>query len=230
MAMAGAPTFLLPLNGGAEAVRVDLGPAFSLDRLLQVLRAAGAPVAVWLSAAHHLLAAGREAECEAVLSEAVERGEPQAPQDVFPHVQALCSLAEFTAQKAVAASGAGGRRERQELLIRSSDLCHKAARLNLDEQLPELVLAHVALVKVRPAADAAGSRRWLVSAPTSLCCPPTRCTLHAHQPLQGDTAAARKGLEKAMRLKCNGRTSIAAQLALASLLFNQRSYAEALRL
>lgn len=33
-----------------------------------------------------------------------------------------------------------------------------------------------------------------------------------------------------MRLKCNGRPSVAPQLALAALHFNQRSYADALRL
>ena len=47
---------------------------------------------------------------------------------------------------------------------------------------------------------------------------------------QGDTATARKGFEKALRMRCNGRSSIAAQLALAALHFNQRSYAEALKL
>lgn len=41
---------------------------------------------------------------------------------------------------------------------------------------------------------------------------------------------ARKGFEKALRMRCNGRSSIAAQLALAALHFNQRNYHEALKL
>ena len=47
---------------------------------------------------------------------------------------------------------------------------------------------------------------------------------------QGDVAAAKKGFEKALRMRCNGRPSIAAHLALASLQFSQRNYTEALRL
>jgi hypothetical protein len=47
---------------------------------------------------------------------------------------------------------------------------------------------------------------------------------------QGDVAVAKKGFEKALRMRCNGRPSIAAHLALASLQFSQRNYTEALRL
>ena len=134
---------VLPLYG--VTLRLDLGST-SLDDVLRVLRAdGGAPTAAWLAAAHHLLAAGRERDFEAVLSEGVER-EPAGAADVFPLVQALCSLAEFTAQQA---GGERERRRRQELLIRATDLCHKAQRLSLEEQLPELVLGHVALVRVR---------------------------------------------------------------------------------
>ncbi|PRW61484.1 RNA polymerase-associated CTR9-like protein [Chlorella sorokiniana] len=181
---------VLPLNG--VSLRLDPG-SVSLDDLLRALRAdGGAPAAAWLAAAHHLLACGRERDFEAVLSEAAER-EPAPgarPPAVFPHVQALCSLAEFSAQQA---AGERERRRRQELLMRATDLCHRAQRLSLEEQLPELVLGHVALVK-------------------------------------GDTAGARKGFEKALRMRCNGRSSIAAQLALAALHFNQRNYQEALKL
>ena len=137
---------VLPLNG--VSLRLDPG-SVSLDDLLRALRAdGGAPAAAWLAAAHHLLACGRERDFEAVLSEAAEReptpGTP--PAAVFPHVQALCSLAEFSAQQA---AGERERRRRQELLMRATDLCHRAQRLSLEEQLPELVLGHVALVKVR---------------------------------------------------------------------------------
>lgn len=52
----------------------------------------------------------------------------------------------------------------------------------------------------------------------------------ARRLLQGDVPTARKGFEKALRMKCNGRSSIAAQLALASLHFGQKNYTEALRL
>lgn len=48
--------------------------------------------------------------------------------------------------------------------------------------------------------------------------------------MQGDLVGARKGFEKALRMRCNGRSSIAAQLALAALHFNQRNYQEALKL
>lgn len=41
---------------------------------------------------------------------------------------------------------------------------------------------------------------------------------------------ARKGFEKALRLKCNGRPSVAAQLALANLHFTQKNYGAALKL
>lgn len=137
---------VLALNG--VSLRLDPG-SVSLDDLLRALRAdGGAPAAAWLAAAHHLLACGRERDFEAVLSEAAERepapGSP--PAVVFPHVQALCSLAEFSAQQA---AGERERRRRQELLMRATDLCHRAQRLSLEEQLPELVLGHVALVKVR---------------------------------------------------------------------------------
>ena len=137
---------VLPLNG--VSLRLDPG-IVSLDDLLRALRAdGGAPAAAWLAAAHHLLACGRERDFESVLSEAAERepapGAP--PAAVFPHVQALCSLAEFSAQQA---AGERERRRRQELLMRATDLCHRAQRLSLEEQLPELVLGHVALVKVR---------------------------------------------------------------------------------
>lgn len=43
-------------------------------------------------------------------------------------------------------------------------------------------------------------------------------------------AKAREGFEKALRLKCNGQSSVAAQLALAALHFGQHNYAAALRL
>lgn len=56
------------------------------------------------------------------------------------------------------------------------------------------------------------------------------CNLLLTVHLQGDTVAARKGFENAARMRCNGRPSIAAQLALANLQFNQRNYADALRL
>lgn len=48
--------------------------------------------------------------------------------------------------------------------------------------------------------------------------------------LQNDVTAAKKGFEKAISMRCNGRPSIAPHLALASLHFNQRNYTEALRL
>lgn len=134
---------LLPLNGAVVSVPGEA----SLDDLLRLLcDGGGAPTRAWLAAAHHLLAAGRERDCEALLGEAVERGDPQQPQDVFPHVQALCSLAEFTAQQA---AGEKDRRQRAEALMRAADLCYRAQRLSFEEQLPCLVLAHVALVKVR---------------------------------------------------------------------------------
>ena len=47
---------------------------------------------------------------------------------------------------------------------------------------------------------------------------------------QGDTNGARKMFEAASRLRCNGRPSIAAQLALANLSFSQRNFAEALKM
>jgi len=48
--------------------------------------------------------------------------------------------------------------------------------------------------------------------------------------LQGDPVGARKGFENAIRMRCNGRASIAAQLALANLHFNQQNYAESQRM
>lgn len=179
---------LLPVREGV--VRLEPGEQQSLDSLLRVLRAEAAPISTWTHAAQHLLAAGRDGDYEAVMSEAVDRQAPGG--DTFSHVLALCSLAEFTAQRAVADRD---RRSRALLLSRSSELCLRAQRLSggAQEQLPELVLAHVALIK-------------------------------------GDTVAARKGFENAARMRCNGRPSIAAQLALANLQFNQRNYADALRL
>jgi hypothetical protein len=140
-------SLLVPLKGGGQAVAVE--PAdLALDGLLRILRTEEAPVSTWLSAGHHLLAAGREKEFEALLTEAVEREQQQGqtPQDVFTAIQALCSLAEFTAQQAV---GERDRRQRFVQLSRSTELCHRAQRLSFEEQLPELVLGYVALVKVR---------------------------------------------------------------------------------
>lgn len=129
---------------------VRLDPAtIALDDLLNLLRGESAPVGTWLAAAHGLLAAGRDKDYERLLGEAVDRGQP-APggPDVFPHIQALCSLAEFAVQ---AAAGAD-RRERAELLSRVTHLCNRARQLSLggeDHLLPELVLGQAALVRVR---------------------------------------------------------------------------------
>ena len=68
--------------------------------------------------------------------------------------------------------------------------------------------------------------QWLPASAAALACR-DRPSIPA---AQGDTTGARKECEKAMRLKCNGRPSVAPQLALAALHFNQRSYADALRL
>lgn len=140
---------LLPVREGV--VRLEPGEQQSLDSLLRVLRAEAAPISTWTHAAQHLLAAGRDGDYEAVMSEAVDRQAPGG--DTFSHVLALCSLAEFTAQRAVADRD---RRSRALLLSRSSELCLRAQRLSggAQEQLPELVLAHVALIKVG-ASDAA---------------------------------------------------------------------------
>lgn len=140
-------SLLLPLNGVALAVDPSQQP---LDDLLRVLRAEKAPIGAWLAAAHGLLACGREADYEALLSEAVERETQPGGPEVFANVQALCSLAEFTLQQAAAERD---RRQRTVLLSRSTELCHRAQRLSLvtgaEEQLPELVLGHAALVRVR---------------------------------------------------------------------------------
>lgn len=137
----------LPLNGTAVAV----DPATtSLDDLLRCLRSAES-LQAWLAAAEGLLSVpGREADFEALLSEAVER-EPRR-EDVFTHVQALCSLAEFTLQQAAAERD---RRQRALLYARVTELCHRAQRLSLgpgleeEQLLPELVMAQAALAKVR---------------------------------------------------------------------------------
>ena len=68
--------------------------------------------------------------------------------------------------------------------------------------------------------------------------PPRRHTLlcrpNAPRPrlrcLQGDVEGARRGYEKAMRMRCNGQQSVAAHLALAALQFGQHNYLEALKL
>lgn len=131
---------LLPLNG----VMLSVPPTQPLDDLLRVLGAdGGAPMRAWLAAAHHLLAAGREADFEALLGKAVDR--ESRNDDVFTRIQAMCTLAEYTAQRAAAERD---RRQRQMLLLRCTDLCHRAQRLDLEEQLPELVLGNIALVKV----------------------------------------------------------------------------------
>ena len=46
--------------------------------------------------------------------------------------------------------------------------------------------------------------------------------------VQGDTETARRSLEDAIDLKDNGRTNIAARLALANLLYVQEQYGPAL--
>ncbi|KAL4854380.1 RNA polymerase-associated protein CTR9 [Chlorella vulgaris] len=178
-------TLFLPINGAVVAVQ----PAGqTVDGLLRILRT-GAPITAWLHASQHLLATGREG-FEALLSEGIEREQQGQRSDVFGHIQALCSLAEFHVQQAAAERD---RRQRILLLSSATELCHKAQRLNIKEQLPELVLGAVALVK-------------------------------------NDVTAAKKGFEKAISMRCNGRPSIAPHLALASLHFNQRNYTEALRL
>lgn len=230
---------LLPVREGV--LRLEPGEQQSLDSLLRVLRAEGGPISTWMHVAQHLLAAGRDSDYEAVMSEVVDR--QAAGGDTFSQVLAFCSLAEFTAQRAAADRD---RRSRALLLSRSTELCHKAQRLSTgaQEQLPELVLANVALIKVgaawvRTGRDNAGCRRkpraflCMHRAQSTVLRPavgrsPTAVTAALH--LQGDVVAARKGLENAARMRCNGRPSIAAQLALANLQFNQRNYAEALRL
>ncbi|EFN52318.1 hypothetical protein CHLNCDRAFT_139104 [Chlorella variabilis] len=145
-----------------------------------------------MRAAEHLLASGREGDFEALLQEAVEREQQrsQGPPDVFNQIQALCSLAELKVQQAAAERDRG---QRVILLSNSTKLCHRAQYLNMEEQLPELVLGAVALAK-------------------------------------NEAMVARKAFEKAMRMRCNGRPSIAPHLALANLHFNQRNYTDALRL
>ena len=135
---------VLPLRDGA--VRFEPHQT-TLDSILRVLRNENAPIASWLHAAQHLLATGATADYAALLEEAIAR--PQ--EHVFSHVQALCSLAELTAQQA---SAERDRRQRQILLSKSTELCLQAQRLSFDEQLPELVLGSLAVIKVR--------RVWLV--------------------------------------------------------------------
>ena len=142
---------VLPLDGAQGAVLTLDAADANLDALLRVLRAESAPISSWLHAAHYLLAAGREGDFTAVLEEAVER--PVV--DIFAHIQALCTLAEFTAQQAAVERE---RRQRVVLLSRSTDLCHRAQRLSYEEQLPELVLGQVALIKVG-SSTMAGRRR-----------------------------------------------------------------------
>ena len=223
----------LPVNGTAVAV----DPAStSLDDLLRCLRSTES-LQAWLAAAEGLLSVpGREADFEALLNEAVER-EPAG--DVFPHVQALCSLAEFTLHQAAAERD---RRQRQLLYARVTELCHRAQRLSLgpgleeEQLLPELVMAQAALAKVRPPRRRRRSSRRRQAADGGWRSSLPRCSVlasHSKTPAphpQGDVASARKGFEKALRLKCNGRPSVAAQLALAALHFGQQNYLEALRL
>jgi hypothetical protein len=133
-------TLFLPINGAVVAVQ-PAGQTF--DGLLRILRT-GAPITAWLHASQHLLATGREG-FEALLSEGIEREQQGQRSDVFGHIQALCSLAEFHVQQAAAERD---RRQRILLLSSATELCHKAQRLNIKEQLPELVLGAVALVKV----------------------------------------------------------------------------------
>ncbi len=134
---------LLPVREGV--LRLEPGEQQSLDSLLRVLRAEAGPISTWMHVAQHLLAAGRDSDYEAVMSEVVDR--QAAGGDTFSQVLAFCSLAEFTAQRAAADRD---RRSRALLLSRSTELCHKAQRLSTgaQEQLPELVLANVALIKV----------------------------------------------------------------------------------
>lgn len=138
---------LLPLNGGGSVLSLDGGQA-TLDGLLRVLRGDSAPMSAWMRAAEHLLASGREGDFEALLQEAVEREQQrsQGPPDVFNQIQALCSLAELKVQQAAAERDRG---QRVILLSNSTKLCHRAQYLNMEEQLPELVLGAVALAKVR---------------------------------------------------------------------------------
>lgn len=76
-----------------------------------------------------------------------------------------------------------------------------------------------------------GWHEWPACGPVGLQIRPTNLLLIAsHTTTQGDMVGARKGFEKALRMRCNGRSSIAAQLALAALHFNQRNYHEALKL
>ncbi|PSC73221.1 RNA polymerase-associated CTR9-like protein [Micractinium conductrix] len=180
---------LVPVREGV--LRLEPGEQQSLNSVLRVLRSEAAPISAWTGVAQQLLAAGREADFEALLTEAVERS-PDGGSDRFGHVLALCSLAEFTAQQAAATRD---RRRRAELLSRSTELCNRARRVSgqVQEQVTDLVFGNVMLIR-------------------------------------GDTNGARKMFEAASRLRCNGRPSIAAQLALANLSFSQRNFAEALKM
>lgn len=225
---------LLPVREGV--LRLEPGEQQSLDSLLQVLRSEAAPVSTWMYTGQHLLAAGRDSDYETLMSEAVDR--QALGSDNFSHVLALCSLAEFTAQRAAAERD---RRSRALLLSRCTELCLRAQRLSggSQEQLPELVLANAALIKVGAACafckqsiGFAGRSHVCSGFCNILCVHPAASHIIAVLAacLQGDTAAAKKGFDNAARMRCNGRPSIAAQLGLANLHFNQHNYVEALRL
>jgi hypothetical protein len=139
---------LLPLNGAVLRVEpLDQNP----DGLLRVLRSSDAPIEAWRIAAEHLLVYGGPQgphHFEAVLTEATEReeGRRKGPNESFGHIQALCCLAELKLQQAAAERGL---QQRTLLLSACTNFCNKARHLDIQEQLPELVLGAAALVRVR---------------------------------------------------------------------------------
>ena len=143
---------LVPVREGV--LRLEPGEQQSLNSVLRVLRSEAAPISAWTGVAQQLLAAGREADFEALLTEAVERS-PDGGSDRFGHVLALCSLAEFTAQQAAATRD---RRRRAELLSRSTELCNRARRVSgqVQEQVTDLVFGNVMLIRVSKQAAGGG--------------------------------------------------------------------------